>query len=462
MADDKRIIQGYEVLHAIQLGGAEVILAENKNDAKTPYMVCECRRDNPFGAEWYQNAMGSADFVEIMKLFAQRLSERVDVLEAQRDLRGIPMQTLTASDCDPAGEIGLKGRVVVIKPESLAPEYRTIDYQLALCTGGFGASPNSRGRTVYCQDLLTGETSPWKREDIAGTLQAERLPDWARVNLEALRPSAGKDTPAVEPLGKDQFWQMIDAARETAGGRWQDMYEPLVESISRLEEQDIIRFKQIFDEYQSLSYKDKLWAAASVMLNGCSDDSFDYFRGWLTAQGKDVFMNALADPDSLTDAEAVKVFAREVCGSSYYTFSDEYRESPRFESMLNAAGAAYEKKLGKDADIYDVIDSKLLTEQEKKAMASEIVYAEDIDAKWFAWGAGQTRIDSRLQQLVPKLRDMFDYSNNKECDLSPAAVKKPAEKESVLDAIKRDRQEKKQGDHHKPKTTKKDKSGPEL
>lgn len=33
------------------------------------------------------------------------------------------------------------------------------------------------------------------------------------------------------------------------------------------------------------------------MMNGCSDDSFDYFRGWFIAQGKDVYMDALAEPD---------------------------------------------------------------------------------------------------------------------------------------------------------------------
>ena len=240
------------------------------------------------------------------------------------------------------------------------------------------------------------------------------------------------------------------------------MLEPLVEALSRLEEPDIIRFKLIFDEYQSLSYKDKLWAAASVMLNGCSDDSFDYFRGWLIAQGKEAFMNALTDPDSLSDVEAVKASSREVLSSSYFTLSDEYQEAARFEDMLYAAGTAYERKFGKGADIYDVIDKHSLSETEKREIASEIVYAEDIDAKWFERGASQTRIDKNLQQLVPKLCGLFDYSNNKECDLSDGDLKLPAGKDSVLDKIRRDRQGKQQTNQQKPKTKKHKKSGPEL
>jgi hypothetical protein len=29
-----------------------------------------------------------------------------------------------------------------------------------------------------------------------------------------------------------------------------------------------------------------MWVAAYLMNGGCSDDGFDYFRGWLIAQGR--------------------------------------------------------------------------------------------------------------------------------------------------------------------------------
>ena len=46
-----------------------------------------------------------------------------------------------------------------------------------------------------------------------------------------------------------------------------------------------------------------LWTAASLMCDGCSDDGFTDFRAWLIAQGKDAYMSALADPDSLAELE---------------------------------------------------------------------------------------------------------------------------------------------------------------
>jgi hypothetical protein len=45
-----------------------------------------------------------------------------------------------------------------------------------------------------------------------------------------------------------------------------------------------------------------LWGAAHLITGGCSDEGFDCFRGQLVALGREVFENAVADPDSLADA----------------------------------------------------------------------------------------------------------------------------------------------------------------
>ena len=47
--------------------------------------------------------------------------------------------------------------------------------------------------------------------------------------------------------------------------------------------------------------RDSLWAVAYIVLGGCSDDGFDYFRFWLIAQGRKVFYNALENADTLCD-----------------------------------------------------------------------------------------------------------------------------------------------------------------
>lgn len=55
-------------------------------------------------------------------------------------------------------------------------------------------------------------------------------------------------------------------------------------------------------------------AAASLILGGCSDDGFEYFRGRLIAQGREVFERSVADPDSLADLPVMDPPARGVFG----------------------------------------------------------------------------------------------------------------------------------------------------
>ena len=46
-------------------------------------------------------------------------------------------------------------------------------------------------------------------------------------------------------------------------------------------ENDIIEFAKIFNTLYANSYQSNLWAVAYIINGGCSDDGFDYFRGWL-------------------------------------------------------------------------------------------------------------------------------------------------------------------------------------
>lgn len=61
-----------------------------------------------------------------------------------------------------------------------------------ICTGGFGASPRSRGSTCYCVDLYSGKESRFERMDVLGTLEPEQLPEWARLGLVEYRQKQQK------------------------------------------------------------------------------------------------------------------------------------------------------------------------------------------------------------------------------------------------------------------------------
>ena len=76
---------------------------------------------------------------------------------------------------------------MVIKQEVLRQEYRRATNQIKLCTGGFGASPNSRGSACFCVDLYSRKESRFERRDILGTMTENQLPQWAAIGLDQYR-----------------------------------------------------------------------------------------------------------------------------------------------------------------------------------------------------------------------------------------------------------------------------------
>jgi hypothetical protein len=55
--------------------------------------------------------------------------------------------------------IPLHGKIVVLDAQVFQSSYRALPYRVWRVTGGYGASPVTQGNTVYCQSLLTGETT---------------------------------------------------------------------------------------------------------------------------------------------------------------------------------------------------------------------------------------------------------------------------------------------------------------
>ena len=116
-----------------------------------------------------------------------RKGRLVEALMSERD--GLnDYSVITAERCSvvSSGD-DLNGKIIVIKPEALRQEYRAANHQLKLCTGGFGASPNSRGSACFCTDLFSGKQSRFERRDILGTMEPGNLPRWAKDGLAAIQ-----------------------------------------------------------------------------------------------------------------------------------------------------------------------------------------------------------------------------------------------------------------------------------
>ncbi|MFR9797156.1 DUF4240 domain-containing protein [Streptomyces sp. MS06] len=102
-------------------------------------------------------------------------------------------------------------------------------------------------------------------------------------------------------MDETEFWELVDTTREAAEGDPEEQADLLVARLVRLDPESVIDFARHFESRYNRAYRWDLWGAAWVLLDGCSDDAFDFFRCWLIGQGREVFEGALHDPDALAD-----------------------------------------------------------------------------------------------------------------------------------------------------------------
>ncbi len=176
----------------------------------------------------------------------------------------------------------------------------------------------------------------------------------------------------ITEINKDTFWKLIQSAKETCGQDMDAMMDFLKDRLVSMGPEQAQNFHDILHAYEDLADKFGLWDAAGVMKEyGCSDDGFIDFRAWLIAQGKDTYLSALADPDSLAEVTPYG----DCC----------------FETLSYVGDYAYEQLTGKSA--YDQTDQTryetLLAELER-----DIVYKGGIEFP---------REGPELKQYLPRL-----------------------------------------------------------
>ncbi|MDL2237849.1 hypothetical protein LJC56_08500 [Christensenellaceae bacterium OttesenSCG-928-K19] len=196
MAEDRFITEGYKIIQSVEIDGMEIAIGENR-DAEQPFMMARRSVNEVFGAEKHLIPVYGSDYVNIFREFIQCQSAHLDNLSLDRVYRGsaVADAPLEAGDCVPGGmDTDLEGKVVALKAGILRPEYRACSHQLMLATGGFGCSPNARGRTVFCVNLYSGDDERWNRSDILGVVAENTLPGWAHEKLARLREPREKES----------------------------------------------------------------------------------------------------------------------------------------------------------------------------------------------------------------------------------------------------------------------------
>ncbi len=157
---------------------------------------------------------------------------------------------------------------------------------------------------------------------------------------------------ASKLMTEEQFWTIIENSNR---GR------NLKECLTPLSEEELFGFRYWWIHFRHISYKQELWAVAYVVLGGCSDDGFDYFRFWLIVQGQKVFYNALENADTLCD----------VFSELEDPEGDDY---PEQEDLNYAVQKVLEERTGDEDFFYTVEENYLLPQYTHKI---ELEWEED-------------------------------------------------------------------------------------
>jgi len=195
--EDKRTVCGLEVQFAMHVGPREVVFLLNPNDTETPYMVGYCDIMPGLGAEQVNELVGSDDYLEVVEDFLRRVQEQVLQVLNDREMSGEPQEVFGTAQCLPDGmKHSLEGRVVILKPSALRPEYQNVAHQLIYVTGGFGASPDGHGTAVFGKSVFSGEDRDCRRQQVLGVLDPAAAPQWVRPGvcaiMEKKKESGGK------------------------------------------------------------------------------------------------------------------------------------------------------------------------------------------------------------------------------------------------------------------------------
>lgn len=163
-------------------------------------------------------------------------------------------------------------------------------------------------------------------------------------------------------MTRDEFWKIIDRARKDAEDA-EEVAATVEEKLIELPDEEIVSFGSHIDHLMLDAYRWDLWAVAYIIQGGCSDDGFDYFCGWLIANGRKRWEAAMADPESV----------------GRYAEEDE----AECEEMLSVAMSAYRKKTGNELPL-------------------------ETSLQWPESPAGKAWSEEELEMLYPKLWRKFE------------------------------------------------------
>ena len=141
-------------------------------------------------------------------------------------------------------------------------------------------------------------------------------------------------------MTEDIFWQLIEKAKNSSKDDFRASCENLIEYLTEYSVDDIVSFDNILSKKIKKATTYKMLLACFIINSYISDDTFEYFCGWLIGQGKDNYEAGVADPN---------YFCKLLEKGDRTNQDGEY--------LTTVAVQAFEEKTHKDSDIfYDQIE----------------------------------------------------------------------------------------------------------
>lgn len=118
-----------------------------------------------------------------------------------------------------------------------------------------------------------------------------------------------------ELMSEERFWQLVEDAKPNRQHRIVAMFrkaprynytrhqQQLKKALMKLAPQQIVAFNNRLRQLQGQANDWQLWGAIYLINNGCGDDCFGDFRGWVVAQGRDFYYKTINDPDTLGELD---------------------------------------------------------------------------------------------------------------------------------------------------------------
>jgi hypothetical protein len=166
---------------------------------------------------------------------------------------------------------------------------------LALVATGCGSPSATGGGPVTVTVVAPATAAP----AVAPAPAAPAAATSTAASTTAPVAASTQPAPAAQTLDEATFWSLIEETRSAAGNDTGRQSELLKNRLTQLSPQAIVDFARIRHSLDRRAYSFDLWGAAYVIEDGCSDDCFRDFRGYVISLGRAPYENAIKDPDSL-------------------------------------------------------------------------------------------------------------------------------------------------------------------